>query len=278
MNRITSLYKDKIEMEVGFESHDIKNYQIIIKKLEKYRFSLYDNESFEEEDIKNFKIFNVCESYERNYKDNKDINTLLHNKLIAMEFKTVESLCGIKIPDSILFLELPDWFNEKIEIYPSKLIYLKTGRCFDQPVDNLPASLKILQLGSHFNESVSKLPEGLEYLGIPIGNFKCDLDGLPNNLKILDFGKEEEEYNIKIKLNKLPENLEVLRLPGNYNKILQELPVNLKKLYLGYNYNEKITQENIPKNLEELFLGQNYDKKKISKEILSQVVKIIDYY
>ena len=274
MDKISILYKTHIEMEVGLIPYNQKEYYDLIKKIDKYKFLLYDKESLHEK-INKYKIVKISDHYENIIKKNiKKIK--LPNEIIALEFETTESLCGIEIPESTLFLELPEWFDEDIN-YPPNLVYLKTGRCFNQSIDDLPPSLKILQLGSHFNCNLNNLPKGLEYLGIPIGSFDGKLDKLPPNLKVLDFGKEEEFDETKIKLNKLPENLQVLRLPLTYNKTLKNLPVNLKKLYLGYNYDKKLVKGSIPPYLEELVFNHNYDKD-IPEGVIPKNTKKTNYF
>ena len=69
--------------------------------------------------------------------------------------------------------------------------------------ENLPNSIEELNLGYYF------------YL---------ELDNLPNSIKIIKFNSESKYDN---ELNNLPENLELLELPANYNLLIKNWKNNI---------------------------------------------------
>ncbi len=126
-------------------------------------------------------------------------------------------------------------FNQPVKNLPNTIEKLFFDCKFNQPLDLLPEGIKSLGVGRDFNQSLYSLPKSIisiEYRS----TFDLDLTILPIQLKRLIILNS----NIDSDYDCLPDDLEHLSLPDEFNCELKKLPSNLKILKLGNKFNKPI--------------------------------------
>lgn len=130
---------------------------------------------------------------------------------------------------------MPHSFNKNIDSLPSTLevLIFPSNSVFNQPINDLPISMKILSTGNSFNQTINNLPKNLVHLMLG-EKFNTPINKLPPNLKTLIF---DELNKYQHKLNCLPNSLQVISFPVNYdnNEIL--IPDDCK--FICFNYPDK---------------------------------------
>ena len=138
------------------------------------------------------------------------------------------------LPSQITHLILGYNFSQPVDNLPPKLTHLMFGREFNHPVSNLPIQLTHLIFGENFSQSVDYLPSSLIYLSFG-AYFNYPVNNLPQNLKIIKFS-EHSQYNFD--LNCLPNSVELLQLPRNYDKYIEKIPTHLTKIICDNSYDK----------------------------------------
>ena len=121
---------------------------------------------------------------------------------------------------------LPNSFNENIDFLPStiEVLIFPHNSIFNKPINDLPTSLEVLSTGNSFNQTINNLPKNL--INLMLGTkFNQPINKLPPNLKTLIF---DELNTYEYKLNCLPDSLEFISLPINYDNIIISLPDECK--------------------------------------------------
>ena len=112
----------------------------------------------------------------------------------------------------------PDSFNKNIDFLPCtlKVLIFPTNSVFDKPINDLPISLEVLSTGNSFNQTINNLPKNLIHLMLG-SKFNQPIKKLPQYLKTLIFNNLNT-YGYE--LNCIPNSLENLYLPLNYNNLI----------------------------------------------------------
>lgn len=134
--------------------------------------------------------------------------------------------------------------NEQVIDFPKNLKKLN----IDYKQIHIPKGLRLLEI-YQYNKQI--FPESLEYLFVNTSEIK--IENFPSNLKYLKFYRQ---YNFP--LDNLPDSLEVLILPLDYNLPILKFPKNLKFLGIKRKYNHVL--ENLPDSLETLHIIGHYNK------------------
>ena len=182
---------------------------------------------------------------------NQPIDSLPEN----LKYLSIDKLFNQPInnlPDTITELRLIGNFNQSVDNLPKSLnIFVISGN-FNQSVDNLPKSLKIFNVSGKFNQPIDNLPQTLEII-ILSSDFDQSLDNLPGNinkiiincnlsysLENLPFGIKSIEFyrhsNYLLELKNLPDSVEYIKLPFDYDKKIVNIPKNLKKIMCSNKY------------------------------------------
>lgn len=130
----------------------------------------------------------------------------------------------------------PYLFNKNIDLLPQTLrvLIFPTNSIFNKPINDLPISLEILSVGNSFNQSINNLPNKL--LHIMLGSkFNHPVNKLPPYLKTLIFNKLT---TFEHELNCLPDSLEFISLPLNYDSNNFSLPNDCKYIYFNTTINK----------------------------------------
>lgn len=142
----------------------------------------------------------------------------------------------------------PRSFNKNIDFLPCtcEVLIFPNNSIFNTPINDLPTSLKVLSTGGSYNQTINNLPKNLIHL--MLGKlFITPINKLPPNLKTLIF----DDFNTyQHKLNCLPESLECISLPLNYNCIEITIPDKCK--YICFNSTDLINNysQKLKENLE----------------------------
>lgn len=128
----------------------------------------------------------------------------------------------------------PCSFNKNIDFLPCtiKVLIFPPNSRFNNPINDLPTSLEILSTGGSFNHTINNLPKNLIHLMLG-QKFNTPINKLPPNLRTLIFD-ELNEY--KHNLNCLPNSLECISIPINFDSIEITIPDECK--YICFNSNK----------------------------------------
>ena len=129
-------------------------------------------------------------------------------------------------------------FNHPLDLLPNGLEHLELTVCknYTHNLDNLPINLKKLKLYDNFCQPIDFLPFNLQSLTIEISTYYAySFDNLPTNLKKLKIIHTIGSAS-PLKLNNLPNKLEILILGPNFYGELNNLPKNLRKILIKTNY------------------------------------------
>jgi hypothetical protein len=150
------------------------------------------------------------------------------------------------------------YVNQSKISLPPNLKRLSLGSKFNSPIDVLPDSLKFLQVGRMFQYPIV-INSCLESLIIVSPRYNFPLGPLPPSLKYLQLsgGFNQALYDHTGK-QQLPNNLEILKLPGYFDQTLGILPNSLLQLTIGDRFNQNLGI--LPLNLHTLNLGKNYSQ------------------
>jgi hypothetical protein len=211
---------------------------------------------------------------------NKSIDNLPMN-LVKLKIEGRFDLSIDNLPNNLKYLVFNNNYNLDINILPD-LEYLEIGHSFNKNINYLPSMLKVLIINSNIpkssiiiNNSIMSKLVNLVSLEIHYDiNIDYDILKLLKSLKYLKINNIKEDitdklikldnirylvlsFMLNIKINKINDNVEFLKLLGNFNNEIEKniLPKNLKYLYLGFSYNKPLI--NLPNGLKYLFV-ENY--------------------
>jgi hypothetical protein len=184
------------------------------------------------------------------------------------------------LPNSIEYLFLPIYYSKQIDNLPNSIFYLELNYQYPHTLNNLPKSLNkfIFYYSSQNNNNRFHIIQKSSLDEFLIPKINCYYDdrnkpeinwiervfvSLPSNLKFLDLTysyklnllsdyinwnnkvlnqhiRKEVIKNSQI-LDNLPENLEVLKYPTNYDLILiDKIPQNIKRLFFSNKFNKSV--------------------------------------
>jgi len=157
----------------------------------------------------------------------------------------------------------PCSFNKNIDFLPCtiKILIFPPNSKFNYPINDLPTSLDILSTGMSFNQTINNLPKNLIHLMLG-EKFNQPIKKLPYNLKTMIFD-ELNTYNYE--LNCLPDSLEFISLPVNFDNIGILIPDECKYICFYFpkvriiNYSQKL-KENLKTKHYNLITFQNISK------------------
>lgn len=139
----------------------------------------------------------------------------------------------ILIINSSLF----DEYNKLIDNLPISLIHLKLNN-YNKTINNLPLNLLKLEILYNFSKKIDKIPNSILHLTLS-DNFNNSINNLPTRLIKLEFHKQIDPFtyftnnnNNNINFDFLPESLEILVLPNQYSKQINDLPSSIKTIYI----------------------------------------------
>lgn len=191
-----------------------------------------------------------------------------------------------KLPHDITHLLLDYYFDKPVINLPFQLKYLGIFGVFNHPVNELPDSLEELVIESNYfqqslnhlpsklkklkifcnSHSISKpnympnlvkLPDELEELDLKGLFYENSLDKLPSNLKKLKLDILLNLEDIRVNLDGLPSQLQILELLGCFDNVINKLPEGLLELSIGMSFNQEIN--NLPSKLKRLRLSGKFD-------------------
>ena len=193
------------------------------------------------------------------------INTRSNSNLLHLEIKNHNFNFPLDLTHNTKLNVLRLTYNYNHPLDLSKCIELKElhiGGSFEQELDlsqninleyfsnesfhsiyvDLSHMLKLRKLYLHVADYCidNILPSGLQELIIG-PSYNYPLDNLPNGLKILTFiwsKFNQEFYNHD--LNMLPDSVEDISFPANFNGTISKLPKNIKKIRVDVKYKEMI--------------------------------------
>jgi len=188
-----------------------------------------------------------------------------------------------KLPESLIHLTInSNTFNHELDKLPKNLLTLDLNVTahFDKTLDNIPKSLTSLNFKSYnwdkpidlhehmalkfiiiyshdFDQPLDNLPPNLYSLYIISKKFNSSISQLPNNLEILEIGKEKEDfYDFNQPLLYVPHSLKTLKLIKcvRFNQSIDYLKnTNLKLLEIRSNDFDKSIDE-LPETLDTLVI------------------------
>lgn len=176
---------------------------------------------------------------------------------------------------TLVFLDMGDGWNGKLEDLPPNLRYLILGNRFRGELNNLPLSLEFVAVG---NDYVAVLPDLRPYTnmkGLALGNefdaplgaiseeglareptFRKNWGRLPPGLVHLYIG---HAFDHDVNKDNLPRTLQHLTLGNNFNQRIDDLVgVNLTHLDLGDDFNQSV--DNLPDTLKVLRVGSGFNR------------------
>ena len=179
----------------------------------------------------------------------------MYDKIIQNYIKSYNKRGGYpinNIPKYLTHLTFGYYFNQSVDNLPRNLTHLTFGDCFNQSVDNLPSTLTHLAFGYAFDKKVD-LPFNIKYLKLNCNNNQYLIDNLSDGVEEL---KLEMYFNSE--LNNLPTSIKsiLFHIKSNYNKKFNCLPNFVESIELPINYNKKILK--IPKSLNKIICSKDY--------------------
>jgi hypothetical protein len=205
-----------------------KNY-LFIK--ETFQFNLLDKSEnidtlFFDTNVQDRELTNIPENiktiiFNDNSKYNSPLNSL-PNEIKKIKFGKFFTMPLDNLPDSLEEIEFADESEYNI------------------PLNNLPSSLKKITFGKNYNSSIDNLPYGLEFLNIKSIRFNTKINKFPQKLKKLFFS--ERDYYFEHEITNLPEELEEIRYPYDYQFEINSLPKSIKIVRVSsiYKYVDKL--------------------------------------
>ena len=193
-----------------------------------------------------------------------------------------QSLEALVWPSGLLSLTLGDKFDGRLS-HVAELAQLENSLCTASSVHSLenvlPNSLQCLTFGRNFASLENVVPANLRSLTLPGFNrslkvpalpslqrlefghtTNCSLENMvwPQGLKNLTLGPRCQSLDNVA----LPDNLQSLTLPGNFNHSLEgvTLPTGLLALAFGDSFNQSLEHVVWPKGLKDLTFGQNFNQ------------------
>jgi hypothetical protein len=177
---------------------------------------------------------------------NQRINTL-PDKLTHLDLRTFCS-CNLPVmPINLKHLIMPDNYDYDIGILPDSITHLTSSHGSFMNITTLPS--KLIHLTWWAKYDIPLLPHTLTHLHIE-SNIKTKKLVLPNNLRHLHI------HTCHVP-NKLPEDLECLKLSDRFNYKIPKLSINLKQLTIGREFNKRIPS--LPLQLKYLEICNMFD-------------------
>lgn len=220
------------------------------------------------------KLPNKLKELHFGYHFNKLINNL-PKSLVKIYFEGYFNQSIDNLPDNIIVISMLSGFNQPINKLPenleciqfpylsnfnyeiplcNKLKHLEIGQhsniklkikinnklecliCYFKFEDEifLPTTIKSLTLYYNNQYIIDNLPNSIEELTLGWWWNNLKLDNLPNLVKKIDL--ERISKNVMLNLNNLPNSVEILKLPNQYNDEILKIPLNLKIIHCNKKY------------------------------------------
>lgn len=202
-------------------------------------------------DIINNTIFKIkCGDYNLLYPHDISINIndncidIIPNTINNIHFKQESNIKKYKSMNNlpketktlIIKTSIIDEYDKLIDNLPISLLHLKLNN-YDKTINNLPLNLLKLEILYNFSKKINKIPNSILHLTLS-DIFDNSINNLPTRLIKLEFHKQIDPFVVfyigynNMNFDFLPESLEILVLPENYSKQINDLPSSIKTIYI----------------------------------------------